>query len=152
MLLATHALTGTVIGKNINNPYLIALTALVFHFLMDTLRHGEYINLKSSLKEAWKPFLDLFIGVVVVFLMLKISPQENWQLRNILVGFFFSILPDSLTFFYWKLKCKFLKKIIEFHNWVHRYPRFSPEREWSLRNLRNDIIISLLMIALFLIL
>lgn len=144
MVIATHALIGAVIGKNINNPYLIAGIALVSHFAFDTLRHGEYITLRSKLSEAWKSFLDLFIGIAIIAFSAYLNPLTDSQLKNMLIGIAFSIFPDSLTFFYWKMKCEFLKKLIDFHNWVHKYPRFSPERDWSLRNVRNDIIISLL--------
>lgn len=150
MTIVTHALVGAVIGKSIDNPYLIAVVSLTSHFALDTLRHGEYISLKSNIKDIWKPLTDIFIGSLVVFLMSYFFVSSQHQLKNVLIGCIFSVLPDSITFLYWKLNCKFLKKIIDFHNWVHRYPRFSPEREWSLKNMRNDILISTIMIAVFL--
>lgn len=150
MTIVTHALVGAVIGKSIENPYLIVVVSLTSHFALDTLRHGEYISLKSNIKDIWKPLTDIFIGSLIVFLMSYFFVSSQHQLKNVLIGCIFSVLPDSITFLYWKLNCKFLKKIIDFHNWVHRYPRFSPEREWSLKNMRNDILISTIMIAVFL--
>lgn len=150
MTIVTHTLVGAVIGKSINNPYLVAGTALISHFILDTLRHGEYISLKSSIKDIWKPLTDVFFGFSIVFLVSHFFTPSEHQLKNVLIGCIFSVLPDSITFLYWKLNCKFFKKIIDFHNWVHRYPRFSPEREWNLKNLRNDILISVIMLAAFL--
>lgn len=150
MTIVTHALVGAVIGKSIENPYLIVVVSLTSHFALDTLRHGEYISLKSNIKDIWKPLTDIFIGSLIVFLMSYFFVSSQHQLKNVLIGCIFSVLPDSITFLYWKLNCKFLKKIIDFHNWVHRYPRFSPEREWSFKNMRNDILISTIMIAVFL--
>jgi len=148
MTIVTHALAGAVIGKNINDPYLTAGIALTSHFLLDTIRHGEYISLKSSIKDVWKPLLDIFIGFSAVFIIFYFFPPTDLQLKNIVIGCIFSILPDSITFFYWKLNFKFLKKIIDFHNWVHRYPRFSPERNWTFKNLKNDILVSLIAIII----
>ncbi|HBO16706.1 MAG: hypothetical protein UR69_C0004G0070 [Candidatus Moranbacteria bacterium GW2011_GWE2_35_2-] len=149
MILTTHALAGAAIGKNFDNPWLIILLSLAFHYIMDSFRHGEYLDRKSFFKNTWwKVVLDLFIGLTIIGVAIF---SKNFNLREtsiILLGSFFSMLPDLLTVFYWKLNFKILEKIFNFHAWVHKHPPFSPERAWTFRNSLNDIIFSL--VAIFL--
>jgi hypothetical protein len=69
-----------------------------------------------------------------------------------ITGAVISMFPDLLTVLYWKMNFKFLGKIYQFHQFVHkRFPDGAPERQWTLRNSRNDILFSLIAIlALFL--
>jgi hypothetical protein len=154
MILATHALTGAVIGKNINNVWLIIITAIFMHFVFDSFRHGEYlqtIDKESTVKNTWwKVGLDLFSGLLIIFAFIFWKDLDLIKIRNILIGSFFSIFPDLLTFLYWKFKIKFLKRIYLFHSWIHRNPPYSEGKEWNLRNARNDIVISLVSIILLL--
>lgn len=143
MILTTHILAGSVVGKYIDQPVLVATTALALHFALDHFRHGEYLTKKSVIKDSWKTALDMGVGFGFVFLysnFYDIPPQE---LRNILIAVFFSLFPDALTLLYWEAKMKFLKKIYQFHVFVHRYPPFSHQRDWNLRNSINDILFSL---------
>jgi hypothetical protein len=149
MILATHALTGAVIGKNFSNPWIIIIASLIIHFIMDTFRHGEYLNQKSGVKEVLgKVIIDVLAGITIIILIASWKNFSAEVIKNMLIGAFFSMFPDLLTFLYWKGHIKFLKKIYEFHNWVHKYPRFSPESDWNFRNAVNDIIISAIAILL----
>jgi hypothetical protein len=152
MILVTHALTGAVIGKNIDNAPLIILTSLAAHFLMDHLRHGEYVEVFSestSLKNSgWKVALDLSIALVSVFSIIWLKNTDPETTSNIALGVLFSILPDFVTGMYWKFRWPFLEKYYSFHSWMHKYPKFSPERQWTLRNATNDIAFSIITIIL----
>lgn len=156
MILATHALVGAAIGKSVENPYLIVLLSIIVHFFLDSFRHGEYFDSRiATVKDtAWKILLDLSTaGVIILFFIL--STDSNFSLtRNILLGAFFSMLPDFFTVLFWKFHWKFLGKIKAFHSFSHRYsrfPKFSPERQWTLRNTINDILFSsIAIIILFL--
>jgi hypothetical protein len=154
MILATHALTGAVIGKNVNNPWLIIILSLAVHFLMDALRHGEYFDSRTaSVKNtAWKVALDLSAAFLTILIFIYFKNPDSEATRNIILGMFFSMLPDGLTLLYWEYpNIKILKKIKDFHAWAHhyvRFPKYSPERQWTLRNARNDILISLACIAI----
>lgn len=151
MILATHALTGAVIGKYINNTWLVIILSVILHFVLDTFRHGEYLNQKSAVRETFgKVAIDILIGIVVVLLIANLENYSAYVIKNILIGAFFSMFPDSLTFLYWKGGLKFLKKPFNFHTWTHPYPPFSPEREWNSRNAVNDIAILIIAIALLL--
>ncbi|MFZ2188597.1 MAG: hypothetical protein WAV73_03505 [Candidatus Moraniibacteriota bacterium] len=154
MILATHALTGAVIGKNIESPVLIIILSLAVHFIMDGLRHGEYFDSRvATTKDTWwKVALDLSAGLLLILSAIFFQKLSLTQTINVLLGAFFSTFPDLLTLlFYCKIRLPFLVKIKKFHALCHRYdkfPKYSPERLWTFRNSLNDIIISLLAIIL----
>lgn len=156
MILATHALVGAAIGKNVKNPWLVVLLSLAAHFLLDGFRHGEYFdNRIATLKNTWwKVTLDLTFASFAIFGYLGLNRPTPSVDFNILLGAFFSMLPDLLTVFYWLFpQNRLLAGIKKFHSLAHRYSRFpkhSPERQWTLRNARNDILISALAILLLL--
>ena len=153
MILATHALVGAAIGKNISNPLLIILLSVPIHFFLDTFRHGEYFDSRvATVKDtAWKVLLDLSVGGAIM-LAYFIGAKPSFEvIRNMLLGSFVSMLPDLLTMLYWKFHSKWLGKIKKFHTLSHRYdrfPKFSPERQWTIRNAMNDVIFSLIAIIL----
>jgi hypothetical protein len=152
MILTTHALAGAAIGKYISNPWLIVIFSLIIHFCLDTFRHGEYLNRKSTFANTWwKVALDLLIGLGITLAYLLYFHPAKQVTQNILLGTFFSMFPDFLTVLYWKLNFKFLKKIYDFHGWTHPYPKDDPRYEWNLRNMRNDVLFSILAIILLLI-
>lgn len=151
MILTTHALVGAAIGKNIESPWLVAALSIIIHFILDIFRHGEYLNQNSKLKEFWKVAIDLTVGYSIIIIVIFSSDFSDIRIKNILIGSFASIFPDMLTFLYWKVNLKFLQSYFNFHQKFHRYPPFSKEREWNLRNAANDIIVSLIAIIFFLI-
>ncbi|HEX7586122.1 MAG TPA: hypothetical protein VF390_00580 [Patescibacteria group bacterium] len=146
MILTTHALVGAALGKNINNPLVIIPVSLVVHYALDSFRHGDYIDKNSKLKgNAWKVALDLFIGFFIILIYVYFSNSALPEIKNILIGSFFSMFPDLLTFLYWKTNLKILKTLYDFHKRVHKY--FHPEEiKFSLKNALNDILVSLLAI------
>ncbi|MCX6763480.1 MAG: hypothetical protein NTZ97_01970 [Candidatus Moranbacteria bacterium] len=154
MILATHALVGAAIGKNINNPWLIGLSAIIIHFILDTFRHGEYLDSRvDKLKNTWwKILIDLSTAGLIILAALYHYGFNKEITINILVGAFFSLLPDSVNLFYWLFRWKFLKPLYNFHVWVHlsinKIQKFAPERQWNLRNAANDIIFSIIAIIL----
>lgn len=147
MILSSHALTGAVIGKNINNPWSIVFISLIVHFLLDSLPHGEYLNQKTLKRNFWKVVLDLFIGFSLIIFYVYFNKLDLIKIRNIFIGAFVSLFPDLLTFLYWALNFKFLKKISDFHSSAH----LSGKREWNLKNASNDIIVIATAIFLLLI-
>ncbi len=117
---------------------------------MDRLRHGEYLNRESGWSESWKVALDLSFGGAIAAIYVYFNVHNPETAKNVLLGVFFSVFPDGLTLLYWKARVKILKIIFDFHAKMHRYPPFSPEREWNLRNSLNDILFSILaVLALF---
>ncbi|MDO8529484.1 MAG: hypothetical protein Q7S18_02340 [bacterium] len=155
MVLATHALVGAVIGKNIQNPWIIIAISLSVHYILDSFRHGEYLELFDSAealkKSYWKVTLDLAIAAAIIFSLIYFEKLDLTTIRNTLIGVFASLFPDLLTLLYWLFRWKFLEKIYKFHSWIHRFPRTSPNRLWNFRNARNDIILSLIAILILII-
>ena len=91
MILTTHALTGAVIGKNIDNPWVIIVLSIVVHFIMDTFRHGEYVevfNKDTSIKNSgWKVIMDIAVGFsVVLYLFFHFQKLDSHQMINIFIG------------------------------------------------------------------
>jgi len=154
MILATHALVGAVIGKNIENPWIIIILSLVFHYIVDFIKHGEYVETFDS-KVAfrntwWKVVLDFSVGLAVILFIINFKNFDATITRNIFIGMFFSMLPDSFTLIYWKTRWKSFEKLYKFHSWCHRLPRFSPERDWKLHNEIYEITIFFASIAILL--
>lgn len=150
MILTTHALVGSAFGKYVQNPWLLATILIPLHYALDVLRHGEYLNKKSTFKNtAWKVLLDLFIGLIIILLAFFFKHFDSAIFASILTGAFISMFPDLLTVLYWKLNFKFLGKIYQFHQLAHfRFKDGSPQRAWTLRNATNDILFSILAIIL----
>lgn len=153
MILATHALTGAVIGKNVDDPFLIIFFSLAIHYVMDSFRHGEYFDSRVATVEdtAWKVISDLsFAGIILLIYFAYLEPDFHTFI-NVLIGAFFSMFPDLLSILYWKFRFRIFYLLMEFHAFAHRYgrfPKFSPERQWTPRNALNDILISTIMIIL----
>lgn len=153
MTLTTHSLAGAVIGKYVKNPWAVIVLAVILHFILDTFRHGEYVEsfdksvtVKNS---AGKVILDFCIGSLIVAAYIFISRPDLIQARNMIIGASFSMIPDLITAVYWKFRFKILDKYYHFHSkFLHKLPRGSKEREWNLRNATNDIIISAIAIIL----
>jgi len=148
MILTTHALTGAVIGKTINSVPLIILLSIVIHYTMDSFRHAEYFDDRIATVKStwWKIALDILTGLIIIFLYIYYAQPSFIIIRNILLGTFISMFPDLLTVLHWKFKkIPILPQIKKFHSWAHRYskfPKYGSERQWNLRNARNDILIS----------
>lgn len=153
MVLTTHILSGAVIGAEIKNPFYVAIISIAVHFLLDLIPHGDYLDKKSGLREFWKVALDIIIGlgsIAAIFFIQDPLLRNNLYARNIGIGIFFSLLPDGITFLYWKMGVKFLEPIYSFHQKLHRAPDFSPKRRFCFKNNPWDILISLIaLIILF---
>jgi len=150
MILTTHALIGAAIGKNIDNPWLVMALAFSTHFLLDSFRHGEYLDAskKQTMRDWMHVAMDIAFGMSIVFLSLALSEFNMKVIFNTLLGSFFGALPDLLSLLYVKFNFRITKIFADFAMRVHPYPMGSPETLWTLRNAVNDIIFSL--IAIFL--
>lgn len=149
MVLTTHALTGAALGKYVRDPLILIPLAIITHFTLDTFRHGEYLNRNSTVVNTWwKVAIDLAIGngIILAYTLTQHPPAEI--ITPMLIGTFFSMFPDLLTVLYWKLGFRFLKKLFNFHAWVHPYPKGDLRYDWTLRNAINDIVFCSIAIVL----
>ena len=116
MILLVHLLLGALIGKEVNNPYLAIPLAFLSHYFLDLLPHIEY-PIENITKKQWsksfpdfiKVFLDIFLGLLLIFLFSKNHPI-------IYVCAFFAILPDGIAFLSYFIKSNFVKKHTFFHS------------------------------------
>ncbi len=147
MILTTHILSGALIGAEIKNPFYVAVVSVIVHFLLDLFPHGDYLNKKSTWRDGWKTVTDLAFGFTLLAAAIFIrgeTSNNGLYIMNIGIGVLFSLLPDGITLFYWKMGMKFLRPVYDFHQKLHRAPDFSPEREFRLKNNLWDIFISLI--------
>ncbi len=156
MILTTHALTGAVVGKNVDNTFLVIILSLVLHFLMDTFRHGEYFDDRTATFKNtwWKVGLDFLVFLSLLVLLFYFQNWDQRTLLNVSMGVLFSLIPDGLTVLHsLKVKLPFLGKIKKFHALSHRYskwPKYSKDRKWKLKNVKNDIIFSIIALTILL--
>ena len=136
MVLATHAVVGTIIASTFtSNPYIAFAIGFASHFILDPIPHWDY-KLHSFKKDPegklnhdmvlGKTFIvdllrigtDATIGTIISFILflyiLKIS-----TISVILASVIGGILPDPLQFVYWKTKSKFLLPLQKFHKHIH---------------------------------
>lgn len=146
MILTTHALVGAAIGKNVETTWLVIIIAFASHFLLDSLRHGEYAKDLKSIKEWKKIVLDHFIGFSIIAISILITKPGEKVILNIILGTFFSMLPDLFIVLYKIFNIHSVKIFVELGTKVHPYLPGSPETLWTLRNTVNDIIFSLVAI------
>ncbi len=136
MVLATHAVVGTIIATTFtNDPYIAFGIGFVSHFLLDPIPHWDYklhslrkdpegklnhdmVLGKTFIVDLMRVGTDAMIGMLVSFIIaiyiLKIS-----TLQVILASVIGGILPDPLQFVYWKTRSRFLLPLQKFHKWIH---------------------------------
>lgn len=106
MIISPHLIVGAAIGAKTNNLGLIIILGLLNHLILDKIPHWDYSvfknleifkknkNLKYLLKPFLKMFIDGFIGLIIVFLLIVFKNISFNKLLFIGLGIFFSILPD----------------------------------------------------------
>lgn len=136
MTLATHAVTGALIGA-VASQNLVAAAAFGFvsHFLFDTIPHWDYklggvkddisdplnttMNVQGPqfVKDLAKIGFDFWLGMAIVFLMVAAQPLQI--IVGAFIGAFFAVIPDPLQFVYWKLRPHWMTPLQQFHKYMH---------------------------------
>lgn len=149
MLLPVHLLAGAALASYIHDPLMLASSAYMLHFPLDSIPHWEY-DIASSKKGviALKAIRDIAIGLVIILLVLsKTSSPEHMLLA--VWGGFFGILPDGITFMYMLSDKKLFRLITRFHIFFHTL--IVPEHEhppvW-LGVLTQTVVVALSLFAL----
>jgi len=151
MILATHILTGTLVGAKIRNPFSIVAVSVILHYLLDSIPHGEYLNRKSKFaKTWWKVTLDIFVGLLLsgIILFSKGWIFEKDMLGRIILAILFSLLPDLTTLIFMMTKGKILKSLYRLNQWAHGYTDDSASPEFTFKNFRFEFAINLIALAL----
>lgn len=130
MILAAHIATGAAIGANFQNPWLIVLLSVVCHHLADLLPHWDYGIKEIPLRKSFlKISTDILTGFVLVAGTLIIFSE--WEIPrnfsalfsglnlNLMLGIFFSLLPDGLLLLSWIFPKKPLTFYAKYHSFLH---------------------------------
>lgn len=147
MISIAHLLLGALIGKSLNNVFVIALLSFVSHFILDALPHLDQGSFKKKdefeLRDWLLVILDLAIGIsLVIYFALKFT---FW---NIVVGAFFAILPDLISGFAWFFNLN--KSWIRTFNEIHTKIGFKMTSELVLLGIFLEIaLIVAVLIVLF---
>ncbi|MCX6730050.1 MAG: hypothetical protein NT058_00935 [Candidatus Portnoybacteria bacterium] len=127
MILFPHIIVGAVIGSKVNNFWLVAILGLVSHLILDQIPHWDYLTYQDvtdfkkgkKLKTILKASIDIITGFVFLFIFICNYQLSFKQLMLIIVGIFFSVLPD----FIWGLSMIFDNKTLfkyrNFNNKIH---------------------------------
>jgi len=126
MILSSHMAMGAVIGAKFNNPWLIVVLGVIFHYVLDIIPHDEYdiedmkagkVN-RGFLLSSFKVLIDLSVGLGVGIYIYSVSGAS---FLNIILAMFFSLLPDLFTLVSFFYKSKFLTGLNKFHQFLHFY-------------------------------
>jgi len=131
MFLTNHAALGIIIGQHISHPAWVIFLSLLSHFLLDIIPHGDS-KLESQMKLK-NIILIALADLVILSLMLLIliaSGTINIFNPNILLGIFFTMLPDGLQLIYFLSNKKLLVRYKQFHTDIHNY--FAQKFDFSL--------------------
>ncbi|MBX4197878.1 hypothetical protein KW782_00920 [Candidatus Parcubacteria bacterium] len=135
MTLATHAVTGALIGAVASQNLLFAAGAgFISHFLFDTIPHWDYslrtlekksLSIENNMNTKGLNFIidlakiafDFWLGMALVFVMVYSLPLP--VIIGAFIGALAAVLPDPLQFVYWKLRPRIMLPIQHFHMYMH---------------------------------
>lgn len=138
MILATHALGGTVAALVFrSNPLLAFAAAFLSHFTLDAIPHWDYPvrSLDRSIKsgnpirkldgvllgDLARTGLDFFVGAGLSFLLAM--PADLNSALIVGLGVLGGVLPDFLQLVYFIVKAGAILKLQQFHVWIHARDR-----------------------------
>ncbi len=120
MLTIVHVLVGMVIGKYVNNIFVIILLALISHYVLDFIPHTsmnavpgykkgglKFASKKGLVLRSIEPVLGLVLAIVILYL-------NKERVGLMFVGLFFAFFPDLIQFIGWKNDFHKLKKIVPY--------------------------------------
>lgn len=130
MILSAHIITGAAVGGNFSNPWLVVLLSVVCHHLADLLPHWDYKIKEIPLRKSFlKISADILIGFILVAGTLIIfhsrelpknfSSLFSGAYLNLILGIFFSLLPDGLLLLSWIFPKKPLTFYASLHSKLH---------------------------------
>jgi hypothetical protein len=95
-LLTNHTLTGVVLGLSIDNPWVLAPTAVASHLVMDAIPHFGHPAVAGSGDKRQRGFVILGSIDFTLSIAITVAACIIWPSRilNILVGVFGADLPD----------------------------------------------------------
>jgi hypothetical protein len=127
MLWIIHTLIGIIIGLLFNNPFIIIPVAFLSHFIFDAIPHwdGDFDKKRFEKTGIAKIKKSVFIirTIDMIFSMLLLAYFFYITKNNyLLLGVFFSLLPDFIKIGYYGIinKIKFFKDYLIFHSKIQK--------------------------------
>lgn len=132
MILASHIVISGLLGAKTGNYFLAATIGFISHYILDAIPHWDYlseefeskaqgnpgfIKNKKFWREISKVALDILIGLILLFALIKLSKSPN--ITSMLFAVFFSILPDPLGLLYWMTGWKIIKWNSDIQDFMH---------------------------------
>lgn len=124
MTLTAHAAMGAVIGEMIGNPVLGFTAAIIIHFVIDIIPHGDnflsdnFRVLKQRRKQAFA-YITTDAVCAILFVLFIVNVREVALLRPISMGIAGSVLPDLLVGLYDITKSRYLRWAFNLHFVFH---------------------------------
>jgi hypothetical protein len=115
---------GAVIGEAIGNPLLGFIVAIIIHFLVDIIPHGDnflsnnFRVLKRRRKQA-VTYVTVDAICAILFVLFIVNVRDVALIRPISMGIIGSILPDLLVGLFDLTKSKYLRWIFNLHFTFH---------------------------------
>ena len=132
MILTSHIIISGILGSQTQNYFLAALIGLVSHYVLDAIPHWDYLSdefesgAKSGKnfmkkKKFWLELAKIGGDALAGFILLFIFTQfyQNISIIPAIIGGFFGVLPDALSFLYWMTGSKFIKWNYDIQQFVH---------------------------------
>lgn len=124
MTLTAHAAMGAVIGETIGNPFLGFTIAIIIHFLVDIIPHGDnflsnnFRILKRHRKQALA-YVTTDAVCAILFILFIVNVRDVALIRPISMGILGSVFPDLLVGLYDLTKSKYLRWVFRLHFAFH---------------------------------
>lgn len=158
MIAIPHIVVGAAIGAKTHNLGLIIIFSLLGHWIMDRIPHWDYASLKNIVDFQQtkkikylliflrKLSVDILVGLLIVLGI--IISKKNFDLNSlifIVIGIFFSILPDIaltiITLFVDSEKNKFAKGYLDFHKKFLHFKHKEKEGQITFLGLLTQIVV-----------
>jgi len=125
MFLTVHSAAAVIVSQITPNPLLAFILALISHFILDLIPHGdqEFAQDKTQILKKEKKLLFSIAAVDIIlmsglllFFYLNNLAKPSLVVIAALTG---ALLPDFLSALFLIAENQILKKIFYFQNWLH---------------------------------
>jgi len=128
MFLTVHSLVALTSTKYISNPLILFGVNFIFHYILDSIPHGDGNDIEKGFK---KKNLNYFILASLDFIFVIIISFNFYQIykppiNNILFAILGAILPDILWGIYYVTKFKILKWADDLNLFAHQIIKYKP--------------------------
>jgi len=117
MVITPHVLVGVALGTQISNPIILAVAAVMSHYLLDMIPHWDYDFISSKKKGALKIAADITLSGIATFALIWNLPLEIQLLA--LWGGFWGIFPDGLSAIRIFSGKDYFRRATQLHNFWH---------------------------------